>query len=384
MNSLLSSVNRLIGYSTPKSLSYMWNFGSLAALGLVIQIVTGVILAMWYIPSIDLAFESVNFIMREVSYGWFVRYLHVNGASFFFFVVYCHMARALYYNSYCFPRQHVWYSGIIIFCLMMAAAFFGYVLPWASMSFWAATVITSLLTTVPIFGDSLLTLLWGGFGLGQPTLTRIYCMHFLIPLLIVVYVCIHVYLLHLVGSGDPLVDSSRLHQYNFHPLYTYKDLFGYIVALIIFIYLVCYMPNMVSHPLNYNVADPAVTPPHIVPEWYFLPYYGILRSIPSKGLGVIALICSILFLAILPIIDKPRYVRSAPLRPFYRVIFWVFVVNLVFLGWAAEHPVEYPYAEFCQFGTLIYFSFFILLFLICRLENYLFRNYNVYYTHQKP
>jgi ubiquinol-cytochrome c reductase cytochrome b subunit len=372
MNSTYVVTNKLLSYITPKSLTYAWSLGSLALLSLAIQLVTGLILAMWYIPSTELAFESVNFIMREVYCGWFVRYCHVNGASLFFFVVYIHMARAMYYNSYCFPRTHIWYSGFILFCLMMATAFFGYVLPWASMSFWAATVITSLLTTIPIFGDSLLILLWGGFGLGQPTLTRIYCVHYLIPLILVAYILVHIYLLHGVGSSDSLITATRLHNYNFHPVYTYKDILGYIFIFIFFVYFVCYMPNLVSHPLNYNVADPAVTPPHIVPEWYFLPFYGILRSIPAKGFGVIALVLSILLLALLPIIDKPVYVRTAILRPLYRFAFWIFIFNLIFLGWAAEHPVVYPYADFCQIGTFIYFLFFFSLPLISRFENSLY------------
>jgi len=204
---------------------------------------------------------------------------------------------------------------------MMATAFFGYVLPWASMSYWAATVITSLLTTIPIFGDSLLILLWGGFGLGQPTLTRIYCLHFLLPFIILVYIIIHIFLLHNFGSSDIFGDTSRIHKYNFHPIYTIKDIFGYICIFIIFIYFICYIPNLVSHPLNYNFANPVITPPHIVPEWYFLPFYGILRSIPSKGLGVIILIFSIFILFLLPFIDKPKYIRTANFRPIYRSFF---------------------------------------------------------------
>jgi len=360
-------------YETPKALSYCWNFGSLALLGLGIQVVTGLILAMWYVPSIDYAFDSINFIMREVYYGWLVRYLHVNGASFFFFVVYCHMARSLYYNSYCLPRANLWYTGIVLFVLMMATAFFGYVLPWASMSFWAATVITSLLTTIPIFGDTLLTLLWGGFGLGQPTLTRIYCLHFLFPFLVILYICIHIYVLHLEGSSDPFAEARRLHRYNFQPVYTVKDVVGFVFAAIIFFYFVCYTPNTVSHPLNYVVADAAVTPPHIVPEWYFLPFYGILRSIPSKGLGVVALVLSVLLLALMPILDRPYIHRASPNRPVYRVMFWVFISDVLFLGWAAEHAVIFPYAQFCQLGTIIYFLFFIFLPFVKPLEGYLYR-----------
>jgi len=368
-----NSLNRLIGYLTALNLTYFWNFGSLAMLALGLQVITGILLAMWYVPHVELAFSSIDFVMREVWGGWIIRYMHLNGASFFFFVLYCHILRSLYYGTYAGSRAHVWYSGIGILALSMAAAFFGYVLPWASMSFWAATVITSLLTTVPVIGDSLVTFVWGGYGIAQPTLTRIYCLHFLIPLVIVTLVIVHIYLLHGTGSSDPLGEPRSYIQVSFHPYYTVKDILGYLVYFIVFLYFVFYLPNALNHPLNYVLADPLITPPHIVPEWYFLPFYAILRSIPSKGLGVLAFALSFIFLAILPLISPNIFVRSANERLLYRIVVWLFVCDVIFLGWLAAHPAEAPYVEYSQYATGLYFFCFFFMFIIGYIERFFYK-----------
>ena len=283
---------KIFKYPTPVNLSYFWNFGSLAAIFLLIQIISGLFLAMWYVPHVDHAFASIDFIMREVSFGWLARYSHSNGASFFFLFVYLHIGRAMYFGSYAYPRQRVWYTGMIIFLLMIVTAFFGYVLPWGQMSYWAVTVITNLVSVIPFFGKSILIFLWGGLAVDQPTLTRIYGLHFLLPFVIVCFVIFHVVLLHACGSNNPL--GIRVPDYtSFYPYYVYKDIYGYLVVSFVFIGVVCFFPNYLGHPDNWIPADPSVTPSHIVPEWYFLPFYGILRSVPNKVLGVLLLVLAI-------------------------------------------------------------------------------------------
>lgn len=356
--SILNFVYKLaLLYPTPIILSYLWNFGSLAGVALGVQLVTGIGLSFWYIPSVDLAFASVEFIMREVSGGWWLRYLHANGASLFFVVVYLHMARGLFYGSYTKPREKVWYSGVVIFVLMILTAFLGYVLPWGQMSYWAATVITSLLSVIPKVGNDLLIYVWGGISIDQPTLTRVYGLHFLLPFVLIGLVALHIMFLHEHGSNNPL-GIEGVGGISFHPYYTYKDLLGVVVALFFYLFVVINLPNVLSHSDNYILADPGVTPTHIVPEWYFLPFYGILRSIPDKAGGVALLIAALVVLLFLPIFSKPP-VRSGMFRPIFRYGFEVFVVVWLILGWSGGNPIESPFYEICQLATFLYFFFFL-------------------------
>jgi len=345
-------------YPTPIALSYLWNFGVLSGVALVIQIITGVGLSFWYIPSVDLAFNSVEFIMREVSGGWWLRYLHANGASLFFVAVYLHIMRGVFYGSYTQPRELVWYTGVLIFLLMILTAFLGYVLPWGQMSYWAATVITSLLSVVPKIGTSLLLYVWGGIAIDQPTLTRVYGLHFLMPFVLVALVVLHIIFLHEHGSNNPLGIFS-ISSVSFHPYYTYKDLLGVIVAIFMYMLVVINFPNFLSHSDNYILADPGVTPTHIVPEWYFLPFYGILRSVPDKAGGVTLLLLALAVLFALPLLSRP-VVRSGVFRPIFCYGFELFVVVCLVLGWSGGNPVESPFYEICQIATVLYFMFFLI------------------------
>ncbi|MCX7354829.1 MAG: cytochrome b N-terminal domain-containing protein [Alphaproteobacteria bacterium] len=343
-------------YPTPKNLNYWWNFGSLAGICLVIMIATGVVLAMQYTPHVSLAFLSVERIMRDVNYGWLLRYLHMNGASMFFLVVYIHVFRGLYYGSYKSPREVLWWLGLVILLLMMATAFMGYVLPWGQMSFWAATVITNLFSAFPLVGEPIVTWLWGGFSVDNPTLNRFYALHYLLPFVIVGVVVLHLIALHKHGSNNPLGIPHKGPQDSipFHPYYTVKDLFGLGVFFIVYMALVFFAPNMLVEPINYVPADPLVTPPHIVPEWYFLPYYAILRSIPDKLLGVIAMFGSLLILFVLPWLDTSK-VRSARFRPIYKKLFWVFLADCIILGWVGYNPPEGHFIVIGQIATAYYF-----------------------------
>ena len=343
------------GYLAPRNLNYFWNFGSLAGFCLVIQIVTGVVLAMHYAPTADGAFDSVERIMRDVNYGWLLRYLHANGASFFFIVVYIHIFRGLYFGSYKAPREILWMLGLVILLLMMATAFMGYVLPWGQMSFWGATVITNLFSAIPLVGEQIVTLLWGGYSVDEPTLNRFFSLHYLLPFLIAGVVVLHIWALQIPGSNNPLGIDVQGPQdlVPFHPYYTVKDLFGIGVFLIIFSLFVFYMPNALGHPDNYIPADPLVTPAHIVPEWYFLPFYAILRSITfdigipftdivfvnAKLAGVLLMFASIFVLFLLPWLDTSK-VRSARFRPMYKVMFWFLVVNCFLLGWVGANSPD--------------------------------------------
>jgi ubiquinol-cytochrome c reductase cytochrome b/c1 subunit len=349
-------------YPTPKNLSYWWNFGSLALACLVIMIVTGVFLAMHYTPHTAFAFDSVERIMRDVNYGWLIRYIHMNGASFFFIVVYIHIFRGLYYGSYKAPRELLWILGVVILLLMMATAFMGYVLPWGQMSFWGATVITNLFSAIPLVGDQIVTLLWGGFSVDNPTLNRFYSLHYLLPFLIVGVVVLHILALHRFGSSNPLGIDVKGPQDSipFHPYYTAKDAFGLGVFFIAFALVVFFAPNMFGEPDNYIPANPLVTPPHIVPEWYFLPYYAILRAIPDKLLGVVAMFGSILVLFIVPWLDTAR-VRSAKFRPTYRKFFWVLVVDCLVLGYVGANPPEGWFILVGRIATAYYFFHFLIL-----------------------
>ena len=349
-------------YPTPKNLNYWWNFGSLAGITLVIMIVTGIILSMHYTAHVDHAFQSVERIMRDVNYGWLIRYIHANGASFFFIVVYIHIFRGLYYGSYKAPRELLWMLGVVILLLMMATAFMGYVLPWGQMSFWGATVITNLFSAIPLVGESIVTLLWGGFSVDNPTLNRFFSLHYLLPFVIVGVVVLHIVALHRVGSNNPLGIDVRGDQdtVSFHPYYTVKDMFGLSVFLTIMAAVVFFLPNSMGHPDNYIPANPMVTPAHIVPEWYFLPFYAILRAVPDKLLGVLAMFAAIAVLFVLPWLDRSP-VRSATFRPIYKIMFWVFLLDCVALTYLGAKPAEGIYVVLSRLCTVYYFAHFIIL-----------------------
>ncbi|MFN3076220.1 MAG: cytochrome b [Alphaproteobacteria bacterium] len=351
-----------VDYPTPKNLNYWWNFGSLAGFILVIMIMTGIFLAMSYTPHVDYAFDSVERIMRDVNYGWLLRYLHVNGASMFFMVVFIHIFRGMYYGSYKSPREVLWWVGILLFVAMMATAFMGYVLPWGQMSFWGATVITNLFSAVPVVGNDIVTWLWGGFSVNNPTLNRFFALHYLLPFVIFGLVVIHVWALHTVKSNNPLGIDVKGPQDTipFHPYYTIKDLFGIGVFLIVYLYFVFYAPNAFGEPDNYIQANPMVTPPHIVPEWYFLPFYAILRAVPDKLLGVVMMFAAIIVLFFLPWLDTSK-VRSACFRPLYRQFFWLLLVDCFVLGYVGANPPEGSFVLMGQVATFWYFFHFLVL-----------------------
>lgn len=348
-------------YKTPRNLNYLWNLGSIAGIALMIQIVTGIILAMHYTPHVDHAFDSVEHIMRNVNYGWLIRYIHEVGASMFFVAVYLHIFRGLYYGSYKSPRELLWHIGIIIFLTMMATAFMGYVLPWGQMSYWGATVITNLFSAIPWVGDSIVTWLWGGFSVDNPTLNRFFVLHYLLPFIMVGLIVLHIWALHTHGSNNPtgvkLKDKDMI---PFHPYYTVKDFVGFGIYFLIFAYFIFYQPNSLGHPDNYIPANPMVTPEHIVPEWYFLPFYAILRAIPSKFGGVLLMFASILILFILPWLDRSP-VRSANYRPLYKIIFWLFIVDCIALGYIGGMPAEEPYITASRVCSAYYFFHFLIL-----------------------
>lgn len=353
-----SIVNHTFNYPAPVNLSYFWSFGALALCSLVIQIVTGVLLAMHYVPETNLAFLSVEHIMRDVPGGFWLRYIHANGASMFFFVVYIHIFRGLYYGSYSSPRSLLWFSGIIIFFLMMATGFMGYVLPWGQMSFWGATVITNLFSAIPFVGDYIVQWLWGGFSVGNPTLNRFFSLHYLLPFIILGVVFLHIILLHDHGSNNPLGIKSNLDNIPFLPYFYYKDLFSFFLFLIVFSIFVVYSPNYLNHSDNSIEANPMVTPAHIVPEWYFLPFYAILRSIPNKLGGVVCMGLAIVILFALPLLDRSTK-RSAFFKPFHKTLFWIFFFNCFLLGWIGQEIVETPFIEIGQFSSILYFLYFI-------------------------
>lgn len=352
--------NHIIDYPTPINLNYFFGFGSLAGIMLVVQILTGIFLAMHYTPHIDLAFNSVEHIMRDVNNGWLIRYTHANGASFFFIVVYVHIFRGLYYGSYITPRGAVWCSGVVIFILMMATAFMGYVLPWGQMSFWGATVITNLFSAIPLIGKDIVDWLWGGFAVDNPTLNRFFSLHFTFPFVIVGAVLIHLILLHEVGSNNPLGITLKTENIPFYPYFYTKDLFGLMVLFLVFFIFIFYYPNTLGHPDNYIEANPMKTPLHIVPEWYFLPFYAILRSIPNKIGGVIAMFGSLVILLTIPFTNSSE-IRSTAFRPIFKVCYWLLVVAFLLLGWVGQCPVEYPYTEIGIISMIYYFFFFIII-----------------------
>jgi ubiquinol-cytochrome c reductase cytochrome b subunit len=350
----------LVDSPLPSNISYFWNFGSLSGVLLVTQLVTGIALAMHYTPHVDLAFISVEHIMRDVNYGWLLRYIHANGASMFFICVYIHIARGLYYGSYTAPRELLWSVGVIIFLIMMGTAFMGYVLPWGQMSFWAATVITNMLSAIPWIGIDLVQLVWGGFSVDNATLNRFFSLHYLLPFILSALVMVHLIALHQHASNNPLGIGSNIDKIPFHPYYTYKDLVGVFMLGLLFAYFVYFEPNLLGHPDNYIPANPLVTPAHIVPEWYFLPFYAILRSIPSKLGGVIAMVGAILILLVLPFVHTSE-VRASSFRPIAKKLFWFFVADVLILGWIGGKPVEDPYILIGQISTIFYFSYFVIL-----------------------
>lgn len=358
---LLSVVDsHIISYPTPINLNYLWSFGSTAGLCLVIQILTGVFLAMHYTPHVDFAFSSVEHIMTDVNNGWLIRYLHANGASMFFIVVYCHIFRGLYYGSYIHPRERLWATGVIIFLLMMATAFMGYVLPWGQMSFWGATVITNLFSAIPFVGGSIVEWLWGGFSVSNATLNRFFSLHYLMPFVIVGVVLVHLAALHKDGSNNPLGISKNVDTIPFYPYFYVKDLFSFLVLVCFFVFFVFFYPNVLGHTDNYIPANPLVTPAHIVPEWYFLPFYAILRSIPDKLGGVVAMVSAILALLLLPIINT-SVIRSSKFRPLFGLGYWFLVADFLILGWIGQKPVESPYVEVGMLATFFYFFFLLVL-----------------------
>jgi ubiquinol-cytochrome c reductase cytochrome b/c1 subunit len=349
-------------FPTPKNFNYFWNFGAIATVMLVLMIVTGIVLAMNYTPNSELAFASVERIMRDVPSGWLLRYMHMTGASFFFAAVYIHIFRGLYYGSYKAPRELLWMLGVVILLLMMATAFLGYVLPWGQMSFWGATVITNLFSAIPVVGDSIVTWLWGGFAVDNPTLNRFFALHYLLPFIIVAVVALHVVALHVHGSNNPLGIDTKGPQDTvpFHPYYTMKDGFGLTVFLIIYAGFVFFAPNSLGEPVNYVQANPLVTPNEIVPEWYLLPFYAILRSIPDKLMGVLAMFGSIGLLFVLPWLDTSR-VRSCTFRPIYKWFVFVLVIDVLVLGYCGAHPPEGGFVIASRLATIYYFFHFLVL-----------------------
>ena len=351
-----------VDYPTPKNLNYWWTFGGILTFCLVTQIITGIILAMHYTPHVDHAFNSVEHIMRNVNHGWLIRYIHANGASMFFLAVYIHIFRGMYYGSYKAPREVLWILGVIIYLLMMAAAFMGYVLPWGQMSLWGATVITNLFGAIPLVGDSIATWLWGGFSVDNPTLNRFFSLHYLIPFLIFGIVILHIWALHVPGNNNPVGISVKSVQDTvpFHPYYTVKDGFALVVFMILFSYFVFFAPNVLGHADNYIPANPLVTPAHIVPEWYLLPFYAILRAVPDKLGGVIAMVGAIFILFVLPWLDTSK-IRSARYRPLFKQFFLIFVVNCLVLGYLGAMPAEGVYITLARISTIYYFAHFLII-----------------------
>ncbi len=358
---LLRLVNSYIVDSPqPANISYLWNFGSLLAVCLIIQILTGAFLAMHYTPNVDLAFNSVEHIMRDVNNGWLIRYTHANVASFFFIFVYMHIGRGLYYSSYKSPRVLVWSIGVIILVLMMAIGFLGYVLPYGQMSLWGATVITNLLSAIPVFGVDIVELIWGGFSVSNATLNRFFSLHYLLPFLLAALAVAHLIALHVHGSSNPNGVTSNGDRYAMHPYFIFKDLVTIFAFFLVLSILVFFYPNLLGHSDNYIPADPMVTPASIVPEWYLLPYYAILRSIPNKLLGVLAMFGSLFILLILPLTDLSR-IRGNQFRPAMKLAFWFFVVNFFILMWIGSQHPNSPYVEIGQVATTFYFAWFLVI-----------------------
>nr|YP_010759046.1 cytochrome b [Gymnothorax nudivomer]WEX31956.1 cytochrome b [Gymnothorax nudivomer]WNH23245.1 cytochrome b [Gymnothorax nudivomer] len=348
----------LVDLPTPSNISAMWNFGSLLGLCLITQILTGLFLAMHYTSDISTAFSSVAHICRDVNYGWLIRNLHANGASFFFICLYMHIARGLYYGSYLY--KETWNIGVVLFLLVMMTAFVGYVLPWGQMSFWGATVITNLLSAVPYVGGTLVQWIWGGFSVDNATLTRFFAFHFLLPFVVLAATMLHLLFLHETGSNNPAGLNSDADKIPFHPYFSYKDLLGFIVMLTALTSLALFYPNELGDPDNFTPANPMVTPPHIKPEWYFLFAYAILRSIPNKLGGVLALLFSILILMLVPLLHTSKQ-RALTFRPASQILFWLLVADMLVLTWIGGMPVEHPFIIIGQAASVLYFTLFLVL-----------------------
>ncbi len=350
-----------VAYPTPRNLNYWWTFGGILSVMLMVQIITGIVLVMHYTPHVDYAFNSIELIMRDVNWGWMLRYTHANGASMFFVAVYIHMLRGLYYGSYKAPREVLWILGVIIYLLMMATGFMGYVLPWGQMSFWGATVITNLFSAIPLVGESITTWLWGGYSVDNPTLNRFFSLHYLLPFMIAGVVVLHVWALHVVGQNNPdgvEVKNVARDTLPFTPYATIKDGFAMICFMMFFAWWIFYVPNYLGHADNYIEANPLSTPAHIVPEWYYLPFYAILRAVPSKLGGVVAMFSAIIVLCFLPWLDTSK-VRSAKYRPVYKVFFWLFVASAIGLGYLGAMPAEGGYVLASRLLAVYYFAFFL-------------------------
>ena len=370
--------NHLIYYPTPISITYAWSFGALAGICLIIQMLSGIFLAMHYTPDTTLAFSSVEYIMRDVENGWFIRYIHANGASMFFIAVYSHIFRGLYYGSYMSPRELLWCSGVLIFFLMILTAFTGYVLPWGQMSFWGATVITSMVTIIPVAGQAIAEWLWGGYVVNSPTLHRFFSVHFCLPFILAGLSLIHIALLHKEGSNNPIGSDSGIDDIPFYPYAFVKDLFVFTVFLFVFAFFVFYYPNVLNHPDNCIPANPLKTPLHVVPEWYLLPFYAILRSIPHKTAGILTMGGSIAVLALIPFINSSE-TRNTTYRPMFKIFYWLLVSDFILLMWIGQKPVENIYTLAGQILTVYYFVFFLIVVgLVGKIESKL-----VYYNNQQ-
>jgi ubiquinol-cytochrome c reductase cytochrome b subunit len=364
----------LIKYPTPINFTYMWNFGSMAGLFLIVQILSGFFLTMFYVPHIDYAFNSIEHIMRDVNYGWLIRYIHSNGASFFFFVIYIHILKGLYYGSYQYPRHLVWFSGIIIYILMMGTAFLGYVLPWGQMSYWAATVITNMLTVIPFIGKDIVYWVWGGYAINNATLARFFSLHYILPFIIALIAIYHLYQLHKMGSGNELgLKTTYFNKIAFFPYFVIKDIFGISILFIAYFIFLFFLPETLGHSDNYIMANPLVTPSHIVPEWYFLPFYGILRSILDKTYGIIIMFVSMIVLFFLPIFDK-TIIRSKSFKVIHRFSFWLFTFNFLFLGYLGSQAPISPYIELGVISSHLHLLYFFLLLPIITIFEFIINN----------